>query len=1435
MVILRPAHATTLASLLTSHKQAPLAHTILFSILHLTCVPLCSLCVVGVGSVPMAELLATMAIRPLVSMLMNKAASSLLDQYNVMEGMEEQHKTLKRKLPAILDVITDAEEQATAHREGAKAWLLELKTVAYEANEVFDEFKYEALRREARKKGHYSKLGFDVFGFKYQPQPPVSKGWRQTDYVITDPQEIASRSRDKDKVEVVGRLLCQAHSADLAVVAIIGMGGFGKTTLAQLIYNEPRIQKHFQLLLWVCVSDIFDVNSLAKSIVEASPKKNDDANKPPLERLQKLVSGQRYLLVLDDVWNREVHKWERLKDHLKHGVMGSAVLTTTRDKGVAEIMGADTHILGRLDDRFLKEIIEAGAFSSGKKKPVELVKMVDQIVNKCRGSPLAASALGSVLRTKTTVKEWKAIASRSSICTEETGILPILKLSYNDLPSHMKQCFALCAIFPKDYKINVAKLIQLWIANGFIPEHKEDSLETIGQLIFDELASRSFFLDIEKSKVDWEYYSRNTCKIHDLMHDIAMSVMENECVVATMEPSKTEWLPDSARHLFLSCQGAEGILNGSLEKRSPAIQTLICDSHVRSSLKHLSKYSSLHALKLCIRDTESFLLEPKYLHHLRYLDLSYSDIKALPGDISILYNLQVLYLSNCTDLDRLPRQMKYMTSLRHLYTHGCQKLKSMPPELGNLTNLQTLTCFVAAVTGPDCSDVAELQHLNLGGQLELCQIENVILAEAKVANLGNKKDIRELTLRWNSVCDSKVLDNFEPHGGLQVLKIYSYGGECMGMLQNMVEIHLFHCKRLQILFRSSTIFTFPKLKVLMLEHLLGFERWWEIDERQEEQTIFPVLEKLFISNCGKLVALPEAPLLRGPCGEGGYTLVRSAFPALKVLKMKNLESFQRWDAVEETQGEQILFPRLEKLSVKDCPQLIDLPEAPLLQEPCSEGGYRFICSAFPALKVLKMKCLGSFQKWGAVEGTLFPRLEKPSVQKCPKLVALPEAPKLSLLEIKDGKQEIFHCVDMFLSSLTNLTLMLEHTETKSEVECTSIVPVDSKEKWNQKSPLTVMKLRCCNSFFGEGALEPWDYFVHLGELVMNRCDVLVHWPEKVFQSLVSLRRLEITDCKNLIGYAEPPLEPSTSGRSRHLPCLESLDLLYCVSLVEMFNIPASLMSMTIWSCPKLESIFGNQQSMSDLVQGSSSSEAIMPAAVSELPSSPMNHFCTCLEDLRLNGCGSLAAVLNLPPSLKALEIIDCSGIQVLSCQLGGLQKPEVTTSISRSPIMPEPPAAAVIVHLLPPRLESLVIRDCAGMLGALRLPAPLKGLHIIRNSGLTSLECLSGEHPPSLELLALENCSTLASLPNEPQVYRSLCFLQITGCPAIKKLPRCLHQQLGSINSKYLDARYEGEWPVISSTTELCCSRSPSRTVGACGVGRLLLLRVELSISEPTS
>ncbi|KAE8813139.1 hypothetical protein D1007_09920 [Hordeum vulgare] len=468
----------------------------------------------------MAELVATMVVGPLLSIVKEKASSYLLDKYKVIEGMEEQHKILKRKLPAILDVITDT-EQAAAHREGAKAWLEEVKTVTYEANEIFYEFNYEALRRQAKKNGHYSKLGFDAvrlfpthnrfafrdkmgkklcrivnaievlvaemnaFGFKYQQQAPASLQWRQTDHFIFDPKTIISRSRDQDTKNIVATLLGHGSNESLMVVPIVGVGGLGKTTLAQLIYNKPEVQKHFELLIWVCVSDNFDVDSLANTIVQAATPDRSTAEptskKRPLDRLQDALSGRRYLLVLDDVWNREYDKWEKLKGPLTHDAKGCVVLTTTRDEGVAKIMGTvKPYNLAALKDNLIREIIETRAFSLQKKEE-RLINMVGEIVNRCRGSPLAATALGSVLCTKTSEEEWKDISHRSNIFTEESGILPILKLSYNDLSLQMKQCFAFCAVFPKDYEIDVDKLIQLWIAHGFIQDQKEVRAETIGK------------------------------------------------------------------------------------------------------------------------------------------------------------------------------------------------------------------------------------------------------------------------------------------------------------------------------------------------------------------------------------------------------------------------------------------------------------------------------------------------------------------------------------------------------------------------------------------------------------------------------------------------------------------------------------------------------------------------------------------------------------------------------------------------------------------------------------------------------------------------------------------------------------------------------------------------------------------------------------------
>nr|UBY07099.1 NBS-LRR disease resistance protein [Dasypyrum villosum] len=1122
----------------------------------------------------MAELVATMVVGPLLSIVKQKVSNYLLDKYKVMQGMEEQHRS---------------------------------RGVAYEANEVFDEFNYEALRREAKKNGHYSKLGFDAvklfpthnrfvfrdkmgkklcrivqaievlvaemnaFGFKYQQQAPASKDWRQTNHVIFDPKEIISRSRGQDTKNIVDMLVGHASDDNLMVIPIVGVGGLGKTTLAQLIYNEPEIQKHFELLIWVCVSDSFEVESLARN------------------RLQDGLSGCRYLLVLDDVWNREIDKWEKLKARLTHGAKGSVVLTTTRDGGVAKIMGSvKPYNLAELEDDFIKEIIETRAFGLQKEeeRPAELVKMVGDIVKRCRGSPLAATALGSVLRTKSSEEEWKAIAIRSNICTEESGILPILKLSYNDLSSQMKQCFSFCAVFPKDYEIDVDKLIQLWIAHGFIHEQKEVRPETIGQRIFSELASRSFFVEVKQVRVSFnerrgrDNYSKHTCKIHDLMHDVALSTMEKECALAPEKPGQAEWLPDTARYLLLSCKEPEIILNDSLAKLSPAIQTLLCDRYIQHPLRHLSKYSSLKALQLYTWSS-SFPLESKHLHHLRYLDLSSSWIKALPEDISILYNLQTLNVSGCRQLRRLPMQMKYMTALRHLYTHNCPEMRNMPGDIRKLVSLQTLTCFIAGPTSSECSGVGELEQLNLGGELQLHQLENVTEEDAKAANLKNKKELRELSLEWtvDGRDDARVLEGLEPHDGLHAVRIESYGGTAfptwMAMSRNMIEIHLSYCKKLQWLYNCGTSFTFPNLKKFTLQGLDCLEGLWEI--------------------------------------------------------------------TNEEQDEEIIFPQLEKLCV-----------------------------------------IG-----------------------CPKLTMEAKSPKLTGLDFEGGEEEIFLWVARYMTSLNNLKLKnLEGTESTpagvaavADLSLTQMV--DVKERWNHHDfPLAKMSLDGLKS----GVPELCACFVQLQELCINNCPALVHWPEKEFQSLVSLRSLEIWHCKQLVGCADAPAaEPTTASEpsSQPLPHLESLWIQGCGSMVEVFKLPASLRRMEIEDCSKLKSIFSRSlqqgESASSILQGSPvHSEVLSSSAVARVEHFPFQ----CLEEISIRGCDSLTGVLDLPPYLKEILVYGCGELRSVESHSGEFPSLEWLYIKNCKTLSSLPDGSQAYASL-----QSLTIENCPGIK---RLPTCLQ-------------------------------------------------------------------------------------------------------------------------------
>jgi len=313
---------------------------------------------------------------------------------------------------------------------------------------------------------------------------------RQTSSFIAEPQ-VYGREEDRDRI--IDFLLHDvSHDEDLSVYPITGLGGLGKTTLSQLIFNHERVINHFERRLWVCVSEDFGLKRMTKAIIEAvSGNACEDLDLDPLQRkLQDLLQNKKYLLVLDDVWDDEPEIWQRLKSVLACGALGAPILVTTRSAKVAAIMGTvSPYELSKLSDNDCWRLFKQRAFAADEVEKEELVVVGKEIVKKCGGVPLAAKVLGSLLRFEREVREWLKV-KESNTWGLTHNIMPALRLSYLNLPINLRQCFAYCAIFPKNERIEKQYLIELWMANGFISCDGKLDAEDVGDGVWNELYRR---------------------------------------------------------------------------------------------------------------------------------------------------------------------------------------------------------------------------------------------------------------------------------------------------------------------------------------------------------------------------------------------------------------------------------------------------------------------------------------------------------------------------------------------------------------------------------------------------------------------------------------------------------------------------------------------------------------------------------------------------------------------------------------------------------------------------------------------------------------------------------------------------------------------------------------------------------------------------------
>ncbi|XP_034199609.1 putative disease resistance protein RGA3 [Prunus dulcis] len=225
------------------------------------------------------------------------------------------------------------------------------------------------------------------------------------------------------------------------------MGGIGKTTLAQLAYNDEKVQAHFDNKIWVCVSDPFDEIKISKAIIDGLKKGNSPASNELqilVQFIHESVKGKKVFLVLDDVWNQDYRKWEQLKLPLQNGAVGSRILVTTRKEEVARMVGASTDMIN------LKVLREENCWvlfyhialadrEKNESKGLEFIGK--EIVKKCKGLPLAAKALGGLMGYKETRKQWEDVLNSKiwNVDEIEEQVFQPLLLSHYDLAPAIKR------------------------------------------------------------------------------------------------------------------------------------------------------------------------------------------------------------------------------------------------------------------------------------------------------------------------------------------------------------------------------------------------------------------------------------------------------------------------------------------------------------------------------------------------------------------------------------------------------------------------------------------------------------------------------------------------------------------------------------------------------------------------------------------------------------------------------------------------------------------------------------------------------------------------------------------------------------------------------------------------------------------------------------
>ncbi|XP_056175102.1 putative disease resistance RPP13-like protein 1 isoform X2 [Syzygium oleosum] len=1349
----------------------------------------------------------------------------------------------KEMLVTINVVLTDAEDRQLSGNPLVKLWLDDVRDLAYDMEDLLDELAIKATQVESEA-GSSTSRGLEKWKFSFfgrdkssglnpnlrslMSETKVQEINGRLKAIVTRKARLSLREnvvdksnyinkrdpttslpeprffgREKEEAQILELLISETENfnATLSIVPIVGMGGVGKTALAQRLYNDARVYSCFEMRAWVCVSDVFDVLDITKTILRSITGlscEGEDLNSLQV-KLKDNLSGKKFLVVLDDIWNEKYEKWTALLKPFETGAKGSKMIVTTRNLAVVSITGASPYPLKELSLDNCTSLLAFHALGATNfEGHPDFETIGKKIAERCKGLPLAAKMLGGVLRNKRNPDEWEDTLNNkiwNLPTVENDEVLPVLKLSYIHLPSYLKRCFAYCAVFPKDYEIERDELALLWIAEGFLDgqKAKENNLR-LGRDYFDELKSRSF---LQQSSVNASRFS-----MHDLLNDLAKSIAGRTCF-SSMESQLTTNEHDVSsieKTRFASFISSWYVTSKCMRAyhRMKVLRSLIfvrvgseeCSLSISNKVLHdlLTELKYLRVLSVCHCDIVEVPNCVGDLKHLRYLNFSYTNIERLPESIANLCKLQALILRGCQNLSKLPQKITKLVSLQFLDIRDIERLKEMPLGIGNLKNLTILSKFmVGPKKGLQLEELKNLPHLQ--GELFISELQKVEeVRDAVNANLLQKRGLTNLSLHWNEHSgnllnhehNAQVLNSLRPHTNLENLTILNYGGAIfpswldglsyskivslclqgcsnvislppLGQLPALKELSLEGLHAVKMIgsefYGGKRPFSF--LTTLKLKEMLAWKEWFPYTGGPKEEVSFPYLQHLVVRSCPSLVGTLPCQLDRlvkleiHSCPHLNDSISEVCLPSLRELYLE--------DCNEEILNSFVSLTSLTVLKVQNLAELV-----------CFDYGFM---SCLVKLKELNISyCDKLVYLWrDGNETRKLTCLQSVVIKYCPQFTSFVAGEGEIELLCNLERMELMNC-----TSLERLPSKMHALRDLNISNCPKIMGLtispDDPDNNNTMSQLEYLEIRNQDSRisfpFAEGRLVAlrklsiWKYKglesleeITIGELLKSLdigcCKNLGSLPQ-CLHTLAHLTRLCIFNCPALEIEDFPPLPISLSYFAlRECPKIKSIancNIASCKNLTEL----------DINCCPELE-----VEDFPPLPLSLSSLKLFMCPKIKSLPNEW--HRLTSLRNLRIMGCENIKCFPkgDLPPNLRWFHIRRCENLKQPMREWGLLMLTSldrlVTDGISmggegekvRFPSEENEEDAWSL--LFPSSLTTLVIEQ---MKNLERLSSGLRN----RLSSLRSLEiydCPKLRYlpedglPPSLQELRIDGCEIL--------------------------------------------------------------------------------------------